>query len=341
MNKILSIIVPSYNMEKYLPQCIDSLLVDRIVDIEVIIVNDGSKDGTLHIAQTYVSKHPDSIRFIDKPNGNYGSCINSGLKAATGKYIKVLDADDSFERNNINDYISFLETCEADLVISNYVIVNENGETTKSYHFSSKNVLNQTFEKTEYHRMLNGFQMHAIAYKRTVFDGLNYTQTEGVSYTDMEWMFLPMTRVKTVAYFAKTIYRYLVGRTGQTVDVSVSRKAVDQTMFVLVKMLELYSKIKGSLDTPYRKYLEHRIAMKAPSVYRICLVKQAHPALYPGLMDFDEVVKKHFPELYVSLGYEALKIIPFYYVKYWRKKYNGANPIRLLSLTNKIYRILS
>lgn len=341
MEKILSIIIPSYNMEKYLPQCLDSLLVDKIAELEVIVVNDGSNDGTLRIAKNYASKYPGSIRVIDKSNGNYGSCINKGLAAATGKYIKVLDADDSFEKKNVDAFVKFLETCESDLVISNYAIVDENGNVTKQYNFSSENRSSLSFEETEYHRKLNGFQMHAIAYRRGIFEGLNYLQTEGVSYTDMEWMFLPMTRVKTVSYFAKSVYRYLVGRAGQTVDASVSRKAVNQTMYVLVKMLEQYSEIKDSIDLSYRKYLEHRISMKAPSVYRICLLKQANPALYPGLMEFDRTVKNLFPKLYHALGYETIMFIPFYYVKYWRKKYSGDHPVTLLTVVNRFYRIIS
>ena len=96
MNKLLSIIIPTYNMEKYLHKCLDSLVVsdENMVRLEVLVINDGSKDTSSQIAHEYEDKYSKTIRVVDKDNGNYGSCINRGLKEATGKYVKVLDADD-------------------------------------------------------------------------------------------------------------------------------------------------------------------------------------------------------------------------------------------------------
>ena len=83
-------------MEKYLNKCLDSLIVENMNLLEVLIINDGSKDNSSNIAHVYENKYPNTFRVIDKENGNYGSCINRGIKEAKGKYIKVLDADDSF-----------------------------------------------------------------------------------------------------------------------------------------------------------------------------------------------------------------------------------------------------
>lgn len=86
--KTLSIIIPSYNMEAYLPQCLDSLLgPDVPVELlDIIVVNDGSRDRTSEIAHSYANRYPDSIRVIDKANGNYGSCINAALPTARGRW---------------------------------------------------------------------------------------------------------------------------------------------------------------------------------------------------------------------------------------------------------------
>ena len=132
MDKILTLVIPSYNMEAYLPYCLDSLLVKANLGcLEVLVVNDGSRDRTSEIAHAYEKSWPDVLRVIDKENGNYGSCVNRGLKEARGKYIKILDADDSFDTANFEKYLAFLQMTDADLVISDFAVVDENRNITR------------------------------------------------------------------------------------------------------------------------------------------------------------------------------------------------------------------
>lgn len=132
MNKILSIIIPTYNMERYLEKCLSSLLIDGLERVEVIVVNDGSKDRSLDIAQSFASKYPESFVIIDKDNGNYGSCINAGLYKATGKYVKVLDADDYFDTDNFAQMLALLEELDVDLFLADYTRVYDEGEKRES-----------------------------------------------------------------------------------------------------------------------------------------------------------------------------------------------------------------
>ena len=122
MEKLLTIVVPAYNMEKYLSYCLDSLCVNQD-NLEVLVINDGSKDTTSDIAHQYMEQYPHIFRVIDKANGNYGSCVNRGLTEAKGKYIKILDADDSFDTENFKDFLAFLEKTDADLVLSDFAVV--------------------------------------------------------------------------------------------------------------------------------------------------------------------------------------------------------------------------
>ena len=98
MNKLFTIAVPAYNMELYLKRCLDSILLPKLQNsLEVILINDGSKDNTLSIARHYEKQYPEMLKVIDKTNGGWGSAINCEIQEATGKYFKILDADDWFD----------------------------------------------------------------------------------------------------------------------------------------------------------------------------------------------------------------------------------------------------
>ena len=99
MDKVLTVIVPVYNMEKYIRQCLESLVIGEVLDrIEVLVVLEGSKDGSAEIAYEFVEQYPDTFRIIYKANGGHGSAINTGLMMAPGEYVKILDSDDWVER---------------------------------------------------------------------------------------------------------------------------------------------------------------------------------------------------------------------------------------------------
>ena len=85
MKKILTVVVPTYNVEKYIDQCLSSFVIPEIMeDLEVLAVNDGSKDGSVRIAQRYEEQYPDTFRIIHKENGGHGSTINRGIQEASG-----------------------------------------------------------------------------------------------------------------------------------------------------------------------------------------------------------------------------------------------------------------
>ena len=129
MEKILSIIIPSYNSKPFLAKCLDSLLCECTDRLDIIVVNDGSTDGCEQIAEEYIAKYPASISLINKVNGGHGSGINVGSEKAVGKYLKVLDADDWFLTENIPEFIKALENTDADVVLTPHHTINiSNGE---------------------------------------------------------------------------------------------------------------------------------------------------------------------------------------------------------------------
>ena len=100
MSKILTISVAAYNVENYISNTLESLLVDDIDDIEILVEDDGGIDNTANIVKEYEEKYPNVVKLIHKENGGYGSTINKSLEIATGKYFKQLDGDDWYDSNN-------------------------------------------------------------------------------------------------------------------------------------------------------------------------------------------------------------------------------------------------
>ena len=138
--KLLSIAIPCYNSAAYMRRCIDSLLPGG-EDVEIMIVNDGSTDDTLHIAEEYRERFPSMIKVIDKKNGGHGSAVNAGIKNATGLFYKVVDSDDWVNQSAYMQILGVLKEIirdgkSLDMMISNFVYEKEGEERKKvmKYH---------------------------------------------------------------------------------------------------------------------------------------------------------------------------------------------------------------
>ncbi len=318
MNKILTVIIPTYNMEKYLRKCLDSLIVSRgcMEMLEVLVVNDGSKDSSSSIGHEYERNYPDTFRVIDKENGNYGSCINRGLKEAKGKYIKVLDADDYVKANNFNEFINFLKVTDADLVVSDFDCVDSKGRIETKWTFSFPK-----YERSQFLDFANSFDfkdmsMHAIAYNRFIFQNINYKQTEGISFTDQEWMFYPMIKVETFCYFPKSVYQYLIGREGQTVADKNMPRVFDQHRKILLRALEFIN--NKEFDDRLYEYLQYRILFIVAFSYKHLISSKK----YDDLRVVENRIKSTNPRFYSEMNDAVLieKILPYRFIKAWRNR---------------------
>ena len=115
----VSIVIPVYNVEKYLRQCLDSVVNQTLQDIEIICVNDGSKDSSLQIMQEYQAKDP-RIKIIDKENSGYGASMNRGFDAATGEYLGIVESDDYAEPDMFEKLYAVAKTDDLDAVKSGF-----------------------------------------------------------------------------------------------------------------------------------------------------------------------------------------------------------------------------
>lgn len=237
--KLLSIVVPTYNMEAYLPRCLDSVTRKDVPEsLEVIVVNDGSTDESLKIAKEYQVKRPDIISIINKPNGHYGSCINTALKVATGKYFRPLDADDWFDTNALIQFLQNASNIDSDLFITNYVCHRK----TNEIKFKSKNVSYGRIYNSENPSLIIRqdypiLTMHSFTYKLNLLRNTNTVLSEGINYTDTEYVFLPLAKLQTFTFLNIDLYHYDLTREGQSVNSEVMKKNYTQYAFIIKRLL--------------------------------------------------------------------------------------------------------
>lgn len=224
MNKLLSVCIPTYNMEALLARCLDSFIISEknMALLEVIIVNDGSKDNSSKIAHEYAEKYPNTYVVIDKPNGNYGSCINAALKVANGKYFRICDADDKYDSQHLNAFVDFLNSIDSDLVFAPYQVLDFNSkvisEVKSATCYLEKSLQIEDVKWSE-KDMLGYRAMHALCVKTKNLTQNKYKQTEGISYTDTEFVFYSVLYSQTCSFFEFPIYLYYLGRDGQTMSI--------------------------------------------------------------------------------------------------------------------------
>ena len=137
MEKILSVIVPSYNAEKFLPKGIPTFLDEQILDdIEILIIDDGSSDNTSTIADNYQLNYPNTIIAVHKENGGHGSAINKGIELARGKYFCVVDADDWVDTKSFAILVKRMKENDSDLFLAHAAVVDSEGKA-----FNHKKIL--------------------------------------------------------------------------------------------------------------------------------------------------------------------------------------------------------
>ena len=301
MEKILSITIPTYNVEKYLDRCIESLTFEKSIlgDLEIIIVNDGSKDNSLEIAKKYEKKYPQTVKVIDKENGGHGSTINAGLKIATGKYFRVIDSDDWVNVDDFADFVKALKKLNVDFVATDYQqeIIYENKtapfkydniEYNKIYKFDE---LNLDELKPQY------FTMHSMTYKTEVLREAKLELDEHCFYVDMEYILLPLKYVNTFIYLDYNIYRYFIGRPDQSVNPQSMVKNRRNHEKVLKRLISFYNTEK--LSKTKKEYVKYILTYTLNTEYIIFIkIKLPDKKILNEIREFDKYLKKEAPDLY-------------------------------------------
>ena len=245
--KVLTFVIPAYNSEQFLDKGIPTMLVPEIMDkLEILIVNDGSTDGTPQAAEKYCAQYPDTIRLISQVNKGHGGALNTGCEAAQGKYVKVIDADDWVVTENLPAFIEALKHCESDVVLTHYHTVNISNGEIKAWK-SANGGFGQTvtFEQVldSWREFKWAFTLHGMTYKREFYQQAGYVLPEKVFYEDYDFATYPCCLAKSITPLDLFIYEYRIGDVNQSVSAANQLKRTGHTETVLEDMLTKYRQI--------------------------------------------------------------------------------------------------
>ena len=237
----MSISIAAYNVEEYLAETLDSIVACKsLPDIDVLVVNDGSRDGTLNLALRYTERFPESIRVIDKPNGGYGSTINVSIKEAKGTYYRLLDGDDWVDSDELDKLVLFLKTTDSDLIVTKYSSVRGQESKTIFLDWPYDGRVLPIEERLDYR-----YAMHMLTFRTApLCDTLmRYPIMENTNYTDFEFNVKGICGCKAVAYLDADVYRYRLGREGQSVELASWFRNIDKACEVTLHVAEYYEKV--------------------------------------------------------------------------------------------------
>ena len=299
MEKILSVSIASYNVEKFIRKALDSCCIPEIMDrLEVLVVNDGSTDGTLQIAREYEKQYPQTFRVIDKKNGGYGSTVNASIKAATGRYFRLLDGDDWFDREGLIGFIEELSEAQEDMIIAQFKRVFE-----EDGHEELRDEAEDIKEKTVRFDDLgthDWFTMHAVTYRTGIQQENDIRLTEHCFYTDQEYDLLPLPWVETVRIFPHVVYCYRIGRGEQSVSPEGLEKHYNDQTIVLKRLYTVYPEV-GRQKTAKDKYIFNYFVLRTFLQIKVYLVISKSNLHKQELINFIAYLRREQPLIYKEL----------------------------------------
>lgn len=257
----VSVIVPIYNVEKYLEKCINSLLSQTLEDIQIILVNDGSKDNSGNIAKEYEKNNNDRVIYVEKENGGLSDARNYGLKYATGDFIAFLDSDDYIEKNAYEEMYNKAIEENADYVECDFIWEFPNKiRVDKQYPYKNKKEMLSFVRVVAWNKLI----------KRQLITDNNLEFPKGLRYEDVEFTYKLIPFVNKFAYVDKPFIHY-VQREGSIANVQNERTA--EIFTVLDNVIEFYK--KNNIYEEYRDELEYNYAryLLCSSLKRMCKIK--------------------------------------------------------------------
>ena len=276
-DKILSIIIPSYNVSAYLYHGVFTMLEHKNADkIEVVIVNDGSKDNTVEIAKKLEARYSkNNIIILDKPNGGHGSTINEGLKLCNGKYIRIIDGDDWVDSEAICELIDVLEKETSDIVVTDYSEdrAAENMRIERSIYpfmIPSKQYVFDDLCYEGYGFKEWGPILATANFRKEVLKD-SFKLTEKSFYIDMEFDAFSIAKAKTIVYYPLDIYRYFIGRVDQSISENSYKRNYAQHENVIFNLINFY--YNSDVSALKKSYILNKLILPMIVAHYVILIQ--------------------------------------------------------------------
>lgn len=235
--KLLTFAIPCYNSQDYMEHCIETLLPGG-EDVEILIVDDGSKDRTAEIADVYEAKYPGIVRAIHQENGGHGEAVNAGIRNATGLFFKVVDSDDWVDAESYRKILEKLRELAGgkdtlDMFIANYVYEKEGAKHKKVMRCSALPKDRMfTWRDVAHFRKGQYILMHSVIYRTQLLRECGLELPKHTFYVDNIYVYTPLPSVKNIYYMDVDFYRYFIGRDDQSVNEKVMIGRIDQQIRV-------------------------------------------------------------------------------------------------------------
>lgn len=248
-------------------------------DVEILIINDGSKDDTAKIADELEKEHPGVVRAIHQENGGHGEAVNAGLRNAKGLYYKVLDSDDWLDEEALVKVLRalrmFIREGELiDMLLANYVYEKPSVHKHKAIRYEGVFPQEQIFGWSDIKRfkISQNILMHSVIYRTQMLLDCGLELPKHTFYVDNIFVYTPLPYVKTMYYMDVDLYRYFIGRDDQSVNEKVMIGRIDQQLKVNKIMIDAYdlNKIKNK---KLREYMVKYLAMMM-TVSSVFLIKE-------------------------------------------------------------------
>lgn len=308
--KVLSVAIPSYNSQDYMAKCIESLLPGG-EDVEILVIDDGSKDNTAAIADEYQAKYPGIVRAIHQPNKGHGGAVNTGIENATGVYFKVVDSDDKVDpaayKQILNTLKEFLHSGDlADMLISNFIYDKEGATRKKVMRYAG--VLPEgkmfTWNDVGYFRKGQYMLMHSVIYRTALLRDCGVKLPEHTFYVDNIYVYVPMVHVKKMYYLNVNFYLYYIGREDQSVNEKVMIGRIDQQIRVNKFMLDNV-RLDKVPNRRQRQYLFNYLEI-ITMVSSILLIRSGTEENLAKKTELWQYIQNGYPSLYRKMRWGAM-----------------------------------